>query len=109
MLLTEIEGITLSDRVCKLIVAAILRGEFSVDHKLPTEFELTARYAVSRTTVREALSRLRSEGIVESRRGSGSYIVQMPGHVEPMAPSISSIVDIERYYAFRFCIEAAAC
>lgn len=108
LLLTTTEGISLPDKVCKLIIEAILRGEFAVDNKLPTEFELTARYAVSRTTIREALSRLRSEGIVESRRGSGSYILRMPGRAEPSAPSISSIADVERYYAFRLCVEAGA-
>lgn len=40
---------------------------------LPTEAELCTQYQVSRQTVRAALSCLRSQGIVVSRQGSGSY------------------------------------
>lgn len=42
--------------------------------KLPTEAELGSRYRVSRQTVRQALLILEEEGIIEKRRGSGSYI-----------------------------------
>ena len=42
--------------------------------RLPTENELGARFAVSRTVVREAISRLRSEGIVEARQGRGVFV-----------------------------------
>jgi len=98
----------LSEQVCKSIFAAILRGEFAADQKLPTEFDLANRYAVSRTTVREALSRLRSEGIVVSRRGSGSFIQQIPNRGIAEGPQIESIADIERYYTFRICVEVGA-
>lgn len=42
--------------------------------KLPTEAELGSRYRVSRQTVRQALTILEEEGVIEKRRGSGSYI-----------------------------------
>jgi hypothetical protein len=50
-----------SEHICKQIIAAILRGELGENRRLPTEVELAQRYEASRTTVREALSRLRSE------------------------------------------------
>lgn len=40
---------------------------------LPTEAQLCAQYQVSRQTVRAALSLLKSQGIITSRQGSGSY------------------------------------
>lgn len=40
---------------------------------LPTEAELSARYGVSRQTVRAALSLLRQKGLIESRQGSGHF------------------------------------
>lgn len=43
-------------------------------NKLPSEQELCRRYQVSRQTVRLALSILEQEGLIEKRRGSGSYI-----------------------------------
>ncbi len=42
--------------------------------KLPTEAEIGSRYRVSRQTVRQALILLTEEGLIEKRRGSGSYI-----------------------------------
>ena len=43
-------------------------------NKLPSEQELCQRYQVSRQTVRLALSVLENEGLIEKRKGSGSYI-----------------------------------
>lgn len=108
IVLTAADSPSRSEQVCKLIIAAILRGEFAADQKLPTEVDLANRYAVSRTTVREALSRLRSEGIVVSRRGSGSYVKRVPERGQPTSPQIESIADIEHYYTFRLCVEVGA-
>ncbi len=61
-------------------VAAELRdrialGDFDRSGALESEAELGRRYGVSRVTVRRALERLRSEGLVAARRGSGWYVV----------------------------------
>jgi GntR family transcriptional regulator, transcriptional repressor for pyruvate dehydrogenase complex len=47
--------------------------------KLPTEAQLAARFDVSRTVVREAISQLRAEGIVRSSQGRGTFVLAMPG------------------------------
>lgn len=44
--------------------------------RFPTEMELTAEFAVSRATVREAIRRLREEGLLQARRGSGTFVVR---------------------------------
>ena len=49
-------------------------GEF--DRRFPTEVELAGAFGVSRATVREAIRRLRGEGLLEARRGSGTFVVQ---------------------------------
>lgn len=97
-----------SEHICKQIIASILRGELGENRKLPTEVELAQRYEASRTTVREALSRLRSEGIVVSRRGSGNYVQRLPVLQSRAPAQIASIHDVERYYAFRECVEVGA-
>ncbi|NML17702.1 FadR/GntR family transcriptional regulator [Azohydromonas caseinilytica] len=99
-------GGTLADRIYARVVEAILRGDFGVGGKLPTEGELASRFGVSRPTVREALSRLRSDGVIETRRGSGSHVVAPGGAPAASTPPIASLADIERYYAFRSCVEA---
>lgn len=60
-------------------LASILRSECHQLYrdgvtKLPTESEISARYHMSRQTVRHALQILEDEGLVERRQGSGSYI-----------------------------------
>lgn len=49
--------------------------------KLPSEQELSEQFQVSRQTVRRALEELVKENIVESRRGSGSYICEEAGSI----------------------------
>ena len=98
----------LSDRVYARIVDALLRGEFTTGGKLPTEGELVARFGVSRATVREALARLRSDGVIESRRGSGSHVIRAPHPPVATTTLIKSLADIDRYYAFRSCVESGA-
>ncbi|WP_202914981.1 MULTISPECIES: GntR family transcriptional regulator [unclassified Mycolicibacterium] len=54
---------------------AITSGAFGVDARLPSEEVLAARYGVSRGTVRQALSLLRAQGMITSRRGTRRVII----------------------------------
>lgn len=67
-------GARLSDQVAQQLVQGIKAGQFPAGGKLPTEARLAEQFAVSRTVVREAVSRLKSLGLVDSRQGSGVYI-----------------------------------
>lgn len=60
---------TLSKQLTELISRNLKQGITA----LPTEAAIAGQYQVSRQTVRAALSLLRSQGLIESRRGSGSY------------------------------------
>ena len=99
---------SLPDRIYARVVEAILRGDFAPHNKLPTEEALSAQFGVSRPTVREALARLRSDGIIDSRRGAGSTVIRAPGTPVVAATPVKSLADIERYYAFRSCVEMGA-
>jgi len=98
----------LSAQIYARVVEAILRGDFGPQGRLPTESELAASYGVSRPTIREALSRLRSDGVIDSKRGAGSFVVRMPAAPTATLALIRSLADVERYYAFRSCVEAGA-
>ncbi|HZX87191.1 MAG TPA: GntR family transcriptional regulator, partial [Reyranella sp.] len=69
-------SVRLSERVAEALAAEIRSGRLQPGNKLPTEPELVAQFAVSRTVVREAVSRLKSIGLVESRQGSGVYVLE---------------------------------
>lgn len=65
------------DRVSELslhLERAIVSGDLSVGELLPAERALSAQFQVSRSVVREALGRLASLGLVESRPGSGTRV-----------------------------------
>lgn len=53
-------------------------GRLQAGDKLPTEAELMERFDVSRTVVREAISRLQASGLVETRHGIGTFVMQPP-------------------------------
>ena len=65
---------TLTDRVTGLLAAQIRGGAYPPQTRLPTESAMTLQYGVSRTVVREAIARLKSEGLVETRQGSGTVV-----------------------------------
>ncbi len=67
-------GAYLSDQVADVLAAEIRAGRLAVGAKLPTEAALVDQFSVSRTVVREAVSRLKSLGLVDSRQGSGVYV-----------------------------------
>lgn len=52
----------------------IVEGDFTPDHRLPSQHMLMRQYGVSRATVQRALRELQIGGLLESRIGSGSYI-----------------------------------
>jgi DNA-binding GntR family transcriptional regulator len=63
---------------------------------LPTEMELCARYDVSRHTVRAALQRLREQGFVSMRRGSGTRVISTAPK-EPYVRSFNSLSELLHY------------
>ena len=67
-------GVALSDQVASAISAEIHASRLVEGDKLPTEAMLVKQFGVSRTVVREAVSRLKSLGLVESRQGSGAFV-----------------------------------
>jgi GntR family transcriptional repressor for pyruvate dehydrogenase complex len=56
----------------------IRTGELTPGSKLPTEQELAEAHGVSRTVVRDAISRLKAAGLVESQQGRGTFVLMMP-------------------------------
>lgn len=66
--------------------ALVLSGRLQPGEKLPTTNQLTAKFAVSRTVVREAIGALAEKGLVEVKHGKGVYVLSpTPDRlIEPM-------------------------
>lgn len=65
---------TRSDRIRDRIRREILSGRIPPGRRLPTERQLADRYGVSLTTVNKVMAGLELEGLLERRRGTGTYV-----------------------------------
>jgi GntR family transcriptional repressor for pyruvate dehydrogenase complex len=74
-----LRGIRLSDEVARQLEGWIIEEGFRVGARLPTEKHLCERFGVSRAVIREAISRLKAEGCIHTRQGSGAYLASLPG------------------------------
>ena len=68
------DRIPLSQKVASKIEEAILSKELSVGDKLPSEHELCNQFGVSRTSIREAVKILNTQGMVEVEKGRGIFV-----------------------------------
>jgi len=66
----------LPDEVATSITNAIESGQLRPGDRLPTEQALSERFGVARTVVREAISLLKYDGVVNSKRGVGAFITE---------------------------------
>lgn len=66
-----------ADRAASGIRALIVAGEYRSGSRLPSERELAEQLALSRPALREGIRRLRSGGVLEVRRGSGTYVAEI--------------------------------
>ena len=64
----------LADRVYENLFHAIVTGMIAAGAKLPSENDLAGQFEVSRPVLREALDKLRDDGLIASVRGSGNYV-----------------------------------
>lgn len=58
------------------LVQEIEQQRLAPDDKLPSEKQLCEQFSVSRSVIREALSQLKSEGLVRSEQGRGVFVTQ---------------------------------
>lgn len=64
---------TLADQVTVSLTNRILAKDFS-DSQLPSEQAMAQGFGVSRTVIREAVSRLKAEGLIDTRQGRGAFV-----------------------------------
>ncbi len=101
----------LSDRIADSILSMItVEQRFLPGSKLPNENILSEELNVSRTTLREAIRILATGGILEIRRGRGTFVREdfEPGRMEGMSSLTSAKVKIRDLYEMRLIFEPEA-
>ena len=90
---------TLADRVSESLMRKIVGEELPPGAQLPSEQVMATSFGVSRTVVREAISRLKSEGLIDTRQGRGAFVradrsdVPLRFGIDPANP-LSSLLNI---------------
>ena len=72
--LQPVKTTSLADQVEKNLIEFLKKNHFQTGDSLPTEIEIAEDLGVSRNVVREALSRLRMMGMIETRKRKGMMI-----------------------------------
>jgi DNA-binding FadR family transcriptional regulator len=83
----------LSDQIAEKLETMIAEGSLMPGEKLPAERELAHRLEVSRPSLREAIQKLNSKGLLTTRHGGGTYVCESlePSFVEPLIALLSDM------------------
>lgn len=104
----EGETFSLPDMAYGKIIAAVIDGRFPVNSRLPSENVLASEIGVSRPVLRMALGRLKTDGIVASRRGSGNYVIRQPHQSVLLFTAPTSFAELQNGFKFRVGVEGEA-
>ena len=91
--------VRLSDQLYGQIFEQIVSGKLNVGDQLPSENDISASFGVSRPVVREALLRLRADGLITAQQGLGSFVSAQP------APRVKSFASAENVASYMRCQE----
>ena len=70
---------SLADVLAQRLAGDIAEGRYGPGEKLPSEQQIATTYGVSRPIVREAIGRLKHDGLITSRQGSGAFVAESGG------------------------------
>ncbi|MFT0532626.1 FadR/GntR family transcriptional regulator [Castellaniella hirudinis] len=101
---------SLTQNVVTALSERIRQGEFHVGEKLPTESALMESFGVSRTVIREAISRLQAAGLVETRHGIGTFLLepQNEQQLRIRTENILTMLDVMAILELRISLETEA-
>lgn len=75
---------SLSHQIVEIITSRIRDGTYAPESQLPSENEMAEEFGVSRTTVRNAFSKLAARGLVVRRQGVGTFVSQLSRISNPL-------------------------
>lgn len=97
--LGHVKGTSLHHQIYLVLRDEIRNGRYKPGEMLPAEDELARYFAVSRVTVRSAMSSLERDGLIQRRQGVGTFVaehMQLAEMHAPVADLIAHIADINR-------------
>ena len=98
-----------ADQAYAFLFHKIVTGEYREGEMLPSENDMSVMFGVSRPVVREALERLRAEGMVASRRGLGSFVQRRTAVAGLSGLTAEKLRVLQDNLEFRALLEPQAC
>lgn len=74
MAITQIEKVSVADKVYESMLEMVADGTWSDGTKIPSENELSELFGVSRNTVRQVIQKMNALGILEAKQGRGTFV-----------------------------------
>ncbi len=98
---------SLAHDVVDTLSGRIRDGRLASGEKLPTEAAIMEEFGVSRTVVREAISRLQAAGLVATRHGVGTFVVGLgdPGIFRIAPEQLGTLQDVIAVLELRIAVE----
>ena len=93
-------GSSLGRQVAQHLRSRIMQGEFTPGARMPSETQIAQEYAVSRVTVRTAVKLLESQGLVDVRHGSGTFVCDFGTGIKAGIQELRSITETIREMGF---------
>jgi len=101
-------SISLPMEVAQRLRLTIQQGEVRPGERLPPEHELCVVYGVSRPVIREAVSLLKSEGLIISQQGRGQFVNPEGSNVFRIQADFTDSDDLDQLFEFLLSVEVAA-
>lgn len=99
----------LAQGVVESITASITGGQLKPGDKLPTESVIMEMHGVSRTVVREAISHLQAAGLVQTKHGIGTFVLEpQPAALRISPDTVRTIGDVLAILELRISLETEA-
>ncbi len=98
----------LGDRLYGRILDFLIDGRLKTGDRLPTEKAICEMFGASRPTVREALLRLRADGLIQSRQGAGTFVANQPAARLKRFTATDDLAGYLRCLEVRMSLEGAA-
>ncbi|MFE4836239.1 FadR/GntR family transcriptional regulator [Arthrobacter sp. NPDC056691] len=108
--LTAKPGFNLAQQLMEALMDDIRSGSLMPGMKIPSESTLMERFGVSRTVVREAVSRMQAAGLVETHQGKGSFVLMVPAERRAGMDmsTVNTPQDVAELIGFRLGVEVEA-
>jgi len=96
---------TLVDEIAAVLKDRVLSGDLSAGERLPSEQQLAESFQVSRPVIREAIARLKVDGLIDTKQGLGAFVASGPPTPRFHAGQLDAKMRVPYVFELRWSIE----